>query len=63
MKYVIGFGQFWYDFIVGDSIVLAIGGIGALALGYLVVIAGGAAAAEIVLPAIVVLTLIVSLSR
>lgn len=63
MKYVVGFGQFWYDFIVGDSIFLAIGGIGSLALGYLFVSAGAAAAAEIVLPAVVVVTLIVSLSR
>ena len=31
MKFLKGFGYFWYDFIVGDSIVLAIGGVGALA--------------------------------
>jgi hypothetical protein len=34
MKYIVGFGRFWYDFIVGDSIVLAIGGMGVLALGF-----------------------------
>jgi hypothetical protein len=50
MKYIVGFGRFWWDFIVGDSAVLAVGGVGILALGYLVVQAGDAAMAEIVLP-------------
>ena len=63
MKYIVGFGAFWYDFIVGDSIVLAIGGVGALALGYLFVAAGAAAAAEFVLPAVVIATLVVSLIK
>ncbi len=33
MKYLVGVGRFWYDFIVGDSVVLAIGGVALLALG------------------------------
>jgi hypothetical protein len=61
VKYVIGFGQFWYDFIVGDSVVLAIGGIGGLFLAYLCVAAGAAALAEIVLPVAIVLTIVFSL--
>ena len=50
MKYLIGFGQFWWDFIVGDSIVLAIGGIGVLALGYLIVEAGSATLPQFIMP-------------
>ena len=37
MKYVTGFFQFWYDFIVGDSVLLAIGGVLVLLLGYVAV--------------------------
>ncbi|MPZ49614.1 MAG: hypothetical protein GEU75_10015 [Dehalococcoidia bacterium] len=61
MKYIKGFGYFWYDFIVGDSILLAIGGVGALALAYIAVAAGGAAAAEVVLPLVVIGTIVASL--
>ena len=63
MKYVQAFGAFWYDFLVGDSIVLAIGGIAALVLGYLVVLAGAAALAEVVLPVVVIATIVLSLVR
>jgi hypothetical protein len=63
MKYVIGFGRFWYDFIVGDSVFLAIGGVAMLALGYALVEAGAASVAEVVLPLVVAATLIVSLPR
>lgn len=61
MKYVIGFGQFWYDFIVGDSVFLAVGGVVMLALGYALVQAGASDVAEVVLPLTVVGTLVVSL--
>jgi hypothetical protein len=61
MKYLAAFGAFWYDFLVGDSIILAVGGISALVLGYLVVAAGAAALAEIVLPVVVIATIILSL--
>jgi hypothetical protein len=63
MKYVIGFGRFWYDFIVGDSVLLAIGGVAMLALGYGLVQAGATTVAEVVLPLMVAATLIVSLPR
>ncbi len=63
MKYVKSFGLFWYDFIVGDSIVLAIGGVGALALAYLFVVAGSAALAEVILPLVVVTTIAASLVK
>ena len=63
MKYVIGFGRFWYDFIVGDSVFLAIGGVLMLALGYAMVQLDADAAAKFVLPLTVAATLIVSLPR
>jgi hypothetical protein len=63
MKYLAAFGAFWYDFLVGDSIVLAIGGISAVVLGYLVVVAGAAALAEVVLPVVVITTIVLSLVR
>jgi hypothetical protein len=61
MKWVIGFGRFWYDFLIGDSIALAIGGIGVLALGYLMVEADAEVAAEVVLPLVAAGTIWVSL--
>lgn len=32
MKYIVGFGQFWYDFIVGDDWTVAVGVVIALAV-------------------------------
>ena len=61
MKYIKGFGYFWYDFLVGDSMTLAVGGVGALVLAYLVVVAGSPALAEIVLPLVVIATIVASL--
>jgi hypothetical protein len=61
MRYVTGFARFWWDFIVGDSVVLAIGGCLVLALGVLLAHGGGATAAEFILPAVVVSTVAVSL--
>ncbi|HET7270721.1 MAG TPA: hypothetical protein VFI90_06500 [Rubrobacter sp.] len=57
MRWLVGFGRFWYDFIVGDSAVLAAGGAGALILGLLVVEAGSPVLAQVVLPLGVVVTL------
>ncbi|TAJ17170.1 MAG: hypothetical protein EPO65_11785 [Dehalococcoidia bacterium] len=61
MKYIVGFGKFWYDFIVGDSAVLAIGGAAVLIVGALLARSGAHAAAEVALPALVVGTLALSL--
>lgn len=61
MKYLVGFCAFWWDFIVGDSIVLAIGGLGVLALGALLVHGGYPGVAEVALPGIVIATLVGSL--
>ena len=62
MKYAIGFARFWYDFIVGDSVMLAIGGAGVLIVGALLVHNGMHTLAEIALPATVVATLTGSLA-
>jgi hypothetical protein len=61
MRYIVGFGRFWYDFIVGDSVALAIGGVAVLVLGWVLVVAGVGAAAEILLPLVVVATMAASL--
>lgn len=61
MRYVVGFGRFWYDFIVGDSVALAIGGGGSLAIGAALAHSGVPTLAEFALPAIVVATLVFSL--
>jgi hypothetical protein len=55
------FGLFWYDFLVGDSIVLAVGGVLIVALGYVLVQMDAAAVAQIVLPLAGVLTIYISL--
>ena len=61
MKYLKGFGLFWYDFLVGDSIFLAIGGVLILAMGFALVELHAQTLAEIVLPAAVVATIFMSL--
>jgi hypothetical protein len=61
VKWIVAFGRFWYDFIVGDSAALAIGGVAALALTALLVATSGAALAAWLLPLLVAVTLAVSL--
>ena len=61
MKYLRTFGRFWWDFIVGDDWVLAVGvvaGLGATAL-----LAHGDVAAWWVMPLVVAVTLAWSLRR
>jgi hypothetical protein len=57
MKYIAAFGRFWWDFIVGDSIVVAIGGAAVLILGALLVAAGAEGLAQVAMPAAVIGTL------
>jgi hypothetical protein len=61
VKWIVAFGRFWCDFIVGDSAALAIGGVAALALTALLVATAGAAVAAWLLPLLVAVTLAVSL--
>ena len=61
MKYIIGFFQFWYDFIVGDDWTIAAGVVIALALTAL--LARGNVAAWWLLPVAVALGLTASLWR
>ena len=63
MKYVTGFAMFWWDFIVGDSIALAIGGLAVLLIAAGLVRVDQQMAVQLVMPAIVVATLAVSLLR
>ena len=63
MKYVTGFLAFWWDFLVGDSAALALGGVAVLALGYALVELQLNHAAQIVLPLAVAATIWTSLPR
>lgn len=56
MHWLVAFGRFWYDFIVGDAAVLAVGGVAVLILGRALVQVGGRAAAEVALPLAVIAT-------
>ena len=61
MSFLVGFARFWWDFIVGDSVVLAIGGGSALLLGALLVDVDASRVAEVLLPVFVIATLLSSL--
>lgn len=63
MKVVVAFGRFWYDFIVGDSVLLAIGGLVVLAAAWAIARGDIAGLADVALPLIVVSTLWVSLPK
>jgi len=63
MKYITGFAMFWWDFIVGDSIALAIGGIAVLLIAFGLVRADQQMAVQLAMPLIVIATLAVSLLR
>ncbi len=62
MRYVKGFGLFWWDFIVGDSIVLAGGVLTLLGVGYVLAM-NDVGLVEFVVPAGVIVTLVLSLPR
>ncbi len=61
MKPLLAFGRFWYDFLVGDSVTLAIGGPLALVAGGAIVRIGPVAVAELAVPLVVATTLVASL--
>jgi predicted small integral membrane protein len=59
-RWGVAFGRFWYDFIVGDSIVLAVGAPVVLGLAWLF-LRSSDAWAQVSLPLAVIITLLVSL--
>ena len=61
MKYLKAFGQFWYDFIIGDDWLMAAGVLVALVITYVTAQAGFAA--WLWLPVLVVAVLAASLWR
>lgn len=63
MRWLAGFGRFWYDFLVGDSVVLAAGGVAVLILGWLLAGSGWFWLAQVLLPLAVVAVLGLSLLR
>ena len=63
MRWLRGFGHFWYDFLVGDSAVLAVGGVAVLILGWLAAALAGSAPAQVLVPLAVVVVLAISLRQ
>lgn len=63
MSYLLGFLRFWYDFVVGDSVVLALGGGLAIAASAALVEWSSAGAAELALPSILIIVLTASVVR
>ena len=61
-RWPVAFGRFWWDFIVGDSIVLAIGGPAILVFAYALAHAGDQMLAQVLLPVGVITTLVLSLA-
>jgi hypothetical protein len=61
MRYLIAFGRFWYEFVVGDDWRVAAGIVTAIALT--AIVAGAGVAAWWVMPLAVVVTLFASLRR
>ena len=63
MNFVKRFGLFWWDFIVGDSIVLAIGVVAVLAAAFALVELSASGAVEVIVPLGVMVTVAASLPR
>ena len=63
MKYITGFARFWYDFVVGDSWLLAVAGAAVLVLGYALVEANLDVLAELLIPIVAIAGVAVSLPR
>ncbi|MBV8066295.1 MAG: hypothetical protein JOY73_12285 [Actinobacteria bacterium] len=61
MKYVVAFGKFWWNFVVGDDWVAAVMIIAAI--GITALVAAGGIASWWVMPLAVLLVLVVSLRR
>ena len=63
MKWIVAFGRFWYDFIVGDSAVLAIGGVLVLLVGFILGRTQSGLLPQLVLPVAAIGIVVASLPR
>jgi hypothetical protein len=63
LRWPIAFARFWWDFIVGDSIILAIGGIAVLGIAFAVSHGGAPRLGDVLIPLAVAATLAASLLR
>jgi hypothetical protein len=61
MRWLAAVARFWWDFVVGDSVILAIGGVAVLGTGAVLVAAGASSLAQVALPMAVAVTLALSL--
>lgn len=63
VRWLVAFGRFWWDFLVGDTPELFAGGVVAVGAAAALAAAGARAWAVAVLPVVVLLALAVSLHR
>lgn len=61
MRWLAVVARFWWDFVVGDSVMLAVGGAAVLGTGAILVAAGAGSLAQVALPVAVTVTLALSL--
>jgi hypothetical protein len=59
MRFIKGFGQFWYDFIIGDDWKIAVAVVAALAVTLVVVLAGAGASVAAVLGGVLLIAFFV----
>ena len=55
MRFLKGFGQFWYDFVIGDDWKIAVAVVLALAVGLVLLLAGAATGAVAVVTGVLLL--------
>jgi hypothetical protein len=63
MKWLVAFARFWYEFVVGDSVALAIGAGAVIAFAALMVWIGAGEATQVLLPLAVAVTLAITLHQ
>lgn len=61
MRWLAVVARFWCDFVVGDSVILAIGGVAVLGTGAILVAAGAGSLTQVALPMAMAVTLALSL--
>ena len=63
MSFITRFCYFWWDFIVGDSVTLAVGSAAALAATWLIARSVAPDSAQVVLPLAILVTLVLALRK